>query len=195
MPAGAAISTRIRTSGLLTAIQTTDTDNSDASNTIELAPAQLHVERHTTNEIVIQNATATNKQPTTIAGGTEQNTVITGGSSWNDRIIEIIGGSILTVNLQSLTLTGGNAVDGGGVGGDAALGGGLLIDSGDVSLSNVAVENNRAVGASGAVSHDGYDAEGGGIYLASGALTLTNSAVSRNNALGRAAARAAHRRA
>ena len=70
-------------------------------------------------------------------------TIGASSSSWNDRILQIIGGN-LTVTFQNLTITGGHAVDGGVLGGDAALGGGLLIDGAQVALSNVSVNGNQA---------------------------------------------------
>ncbi len=84
-----------------------------------------------------------------------------------------------------------------------ALGGGLLIDGGNVALSNVAVMNNAASGGAGAdgsvgrsatqayptggpgaAGGAGGNARGGGIYLASGNLTLTNDLIQGNVAQG-----------
>src|SRR6516165_8798180 len=72
--------------GLLSAIQTAD-GNSDASNTIVLAQGTYTLKGAALSEIQIQNRTATNKT-LTIAGQTEQNTGIVGGTGWNDRIFE-----------------------------------------------------------------------------------------------------------
>jgi hypothetical protein len=65
-------------SGLLTAIQASDS-NADASNTIILAPGTYTLSGNTTSEILIQNATTTNKT-LILQGQTEQNTILTGGS-------------------------------------------------------------------------------------------------------------------
>ena len=84
-----------------------------------------------------------------------------------------------------------------------ALGGGLLIDGGNVALSNVALMNDAAsgaVGAGGAVGRSATaghpragpaataapaaTARGGGIYLASGNLTLTGDLIEDNVARG-----------
>jgi hypothetical protein len=175
---------------LLSAIQTADS-NTDASNTIVLAPGTYTLKGNTSSEIQIQNQTTTNKT-LTIEGNTAQNTVIAGGTGWADRIFEIIGGKNLTVDLQNLSIKGGHAVNSGQVGNGSALGGGLLIDSGKVSLSNVAVQSNSAVGANGLAATSGrggtgeaaQSAKGGGIYLASGTLTLKQTTLSGNKAQG-----------
>ena len=91
---------------------------------------------------------------------------------------------------------GGNATNGGILGGDAALGGGLLIDGGTVSLTHVAVKGDEAEGAAGAAGAAGGKAQapgdggagkpgrGGGIYLANGTLVLKDSTISHDLALG-----------
>ncbi len=107
------------------------------------------------------------------------------------------------VKIDGLTITGGLA----------SQGGGLSIDGGTVSLTNVSVINNQAVGPEGAAGsagspgasggrsgygrpHDagpggdggpgsnGGNALGGGIYMAGGSLTLNNDVVSSNVARG-----------
>jgi hypothetical protein len=175
---------------LLSAVQQADR-NGAASNTIVLAPGTYTLKGATPGEILIQNQAATS-ETLTIEGGTQQNTILTGGANWKDRIFEINGGQYLTVNFQNLTISGGNVTNPTG----AAKGGGLLIDSGNVTLKNVAVSGNKAVGtggmagAKGATGQNGGpggpggDAEGGGIYLASGSLTLTKATVSGNSATG-----------
>ena len=59
-----------------------------------------------------------------------------------------------------------------------ALGGGLLNLGGNVSLTNVVVRSNQAVGVLG---HNGL---GGGVYTAAGTLHVTQSILSGNVAQG-----------
>ena len=63
----------------------------------------------------------------------------------------------MTVVFKNLEIKGGRAHDGGSLGGNVALGGGFLIDGGQVTLSHAAVSGQRchrsdgASGAAGAV--------------------------------------------
>ncbi len=88
-----------------------DTSGSEASKTIT---------------IVGQGAGVTVIEPSTDKG-------------FGERVFEIISqsGASLTVNFQNLTIAGGYAANGGILGGNTALGGGLLIDGGTVSMTNV----------------------------------------------------------
>ena len=123
-----------------------------------------------------------------------------GGTS---RVFEIIGDSSLSVVFQSLGIEGGDATDGGFMGLNAAVGGGLLIDGGQVAMSNVALMNNEAAGLSGSNGGSGHsatsanptgaaggaggaggNAQGGGIYLYAGSLTLTHDTIAGNIAQG-----------
>ena len=90
-------------------------------------------------------------------------------------------GSGVTAQLTGLTISNGLA----------AQGGGLFIDGGTVSLTNVTVSNNQAVGANGAAGAagqsgpggaggDGNSGLGGGIYLAGGSLTLNDDTIASN---------------
>ena len=77
-------------------------------------------------------------------------TVLAGSSAtWNTRILEIVGmgGAGVKVVFKDLAIQGGKATDGGVLGGSAALGGGLLVDGGQATLSNVWVSRNDASGA------------------------------------------------
>jgi parallel beta-helix repeat protein len=82
----------------------------------------------------------------------------------NSRVFNILPGTFenpVTVNIDSLTITGGNAGNGGGI----------LTDVFTIlNLMNSAVSNNSAVGP------------GGGIYCSEGEVHLTNSTVSDNSA-------------
>ncbi len=63
--------------------------------------------------------------------------------------MEITAAANITVVFQNLAIAGGDATGGGVLGGKVALGGGLLIDGGTVSMSDVAVRDDRAEGAAG----------------------------------------------
>ena len=67
------------------------------------------------------------------------------------RVMEILStpNASMTVVLQDLGIEHGNATDGGHLGSPDALGGGILVDGGQVTLSGVDVGNNQAVGADG----------------------------------------------
>ncbi len=93
--------------------------------------------------------------------------------------------SDVTATLTGLTISGGWA----------SQGGGLSVDGGTVSLTNVTVINNQAVGtdgAAGAVGQsgpggpggDGSSGLGGGIYLAGGSLSLNDDLIASNVARG-----------
>ena len=87
-------------------------------------------------ELVIDNTTSMPK--TLIISGQSLGppyTEIAGSSSWNSRIFEIVGTGKASVNvlIKDLEITGGKAHDGGVLGGNTALGGGFLIDGGQVT--------------------------------------------------------------
>jgi hypothetical protein len=176
------------TGGLRAAILTADT-NTDTSNTINLLTSTLTVGQ-TGGEFLIQDLPSAAKT-LILSGQGEKNSILTGGPDSQSRIIEIVGNHDLTVQLQNLSIEDGHATNGGNLGGTAALGGGMLIEGANVSLSNVAVTANAAKGANGRTATaaggnggNGQAARGGGIYLASGSLTLSNSTVSNNTAQG-----------
>jgi hypothetical protein len=84
-----------------------------------------------------------------------------------------------------LTLQGGVATDDGSDSASDALGGGILDQGGNVTLSNVIVQNNAANGSTGTSSlKTGASAEGGGIYISGGTLTVTRSIIQNNTARG-----------
>ena len=174
-------------STLLSAIQQADSDG-NPSDTIILSAGTYTLGG---NEIQIVNhpVAATSLF---IQGQTESNTILS--AAHLSRVIGINGNANLTVKLQDLTITNG-AVDS-ATPNVVAQGGGLLIDGGNVALSDVAVSQNAVVGAQGAegaagatgqiggTGGNGGAAQGGGIYLASGNLTLTHSTIFGNTAFG-----------
>ena len=122
----------------------------------------------------------------TIKGAGAGLTIIDGNNL--DRVFDILGG---TVAISKLTIQHGRAL---------VAGGGLLNSGGNVTLTNVDVENNVALGLNGEPGVDGaaigavgnpggsgvigLDAEGGGIMNAFGSLTIKDSSIASNQAFG-----------
>ena len=130
----------------------------------------------TAHALVIQGATDANGHPTTII----EQTVA-------DRVFEI-GipgglGSPAPVTFEDVIIEGGNAQDDGSTGAVAgkstAEGGGILDVGGDVTLTDVVLQNNAADAGTG------VGALGGGIYAGmGGSLTIRSSVVRANGAFG-----------
>ncbi|EPF26444.1 polymorphic outer membrane protein [Treponema socranskii subsp. paredis ATCC 35535] len=89
------------------------------------------------------------------------------------RIFKVTDGKTLT--LEKLTLKGGKA-EKASSGNLNASGGGILLESGIVSLSHVTVSDCKAITTAG------NKGQGGGIYVKSGTLTMDNSILSANTA-------------
>ena len=96
------------------------------------------------------------------------------GHSNSHRIFKVTGGKTLT--LKNLTLKGGRAEKSDSSSPLNASGGGILLESGTVSLSHVTVSECKAMTTAG------NKGQGGGIYVKSGMLTLGNSTLSANEA-------------
>lgn len=112
----------------------------------------------------------------TLEGQNGTNFTLTGNGN---RLFTV--GSSQNVTFKDLTLTGG-AVDGSSTG--TAQGGGLFDDGGTVTLSKVAVQNNKVTQGA---------AEGGGIYVADGStLTIQGGSTIRSNSAVNGTASAAH---
>jgi len=125
---------------------------------------------------------------TTIAGfGADLLTVTGGGPSSNFSVFTI--GDGVTASLSGLTVSGGNATEGGGLfnsgnvtltnatiaSNSADVGGGIFNDSdGTLALTGATITSNAAVDLS----------DGGGGIRNAGTLTVTNSTISNNSALG-----------
>ncbi|MGA2497235.1 MAG: choice-of-anchor Q domain-containing protein, partial [Tepidisphaeraceae bacterium] len=183
---------------LRAAINTAD-GNAFAFNTILLSASTYRVSDTSSGGLVIENSSSLPGKTLTITGQGQSSSIIGSAFNWHDRIFEIegSGGQSLNVIMQNLTIQGGDAQDGGVLGGNDALGGGLLIDDANVRLANVAVQKNEAQGANGytgiaggapgaggAAGGAGKNARGGGIYLASGTLSLFNDTALGNAARG-----------
>ena len=172
--------------------------NGKAFNTVILSASTYDVSNRSAGGLLIQNASSLPSKTLTITGQGQSSTVISSIFNWKDRIFEIVGtgGQSLNVTIENLTIQGGHAINGGILGGDDALGGGLLVDDANVTLTDDLVQNNVAQGAAGAAGiagklgatggagGNGKNARGGGIYVASGMLSLFNDTLSGNAARG-----------
>jgi hypothetical protein len=110
-------------------------------------------------QLLIDNTSGLPSKALTIVGQGESSSVIDAGGT--SRVFEIMGSnSGLLVAFQSLAIEGGDTTNDAGLGlaGNPALGGGLLIDGGTVSLTTVALMNNAANGAAGASGATGQQA-------------------------------------
>jgi hypothetical protein len=99
-----------------------------------------------------------------------------------DRVFQIVNPGT-TVIFKNLIIEGGQAQDPGGSGtqpGEGeADGGGILDDGGNVTLSNVILQNNSADAT------NGFAAKGGGIYVGQGgSLTINDSVIEADGAFG-----------
>jgi hypothetical protein len=118
----------------------------------------------------------------TIQGVGADATVVDAGGI--DRVFQVIGN--VTVVFSNLTITGGRATDDGTAGtasfGTASDGGGILNNGGNVTLNQVLLQGNLAVGGVN-MNGSGTGASGGGIWSNS-TLTINNSTIENNKAMG-----------
>jgi hypothetical protein len=177
-------------------------ENADSNayyyNTIILSSANYVLSDSAAGELLINNSSSLSSKTLTITGQGPASSIIGTDFNWHDRVFEIEGasGKPLNVVFQNLAIEGGNARNGGGVGGNRALGGGLLIEDAAVTLTDVFVDDNQAHGAAGSVGAGGQtgaqggpggdaeNANGGGIYLASGTLSLFGDTLALNDVRG-----------
>jgi hypothetical protein len=186
---------------LRAAISAAESD-ANANDTIQLSAGTYSLTQGGGGEIFIENnATSVPTKTLTIVGQGQSSTTISAdqptiGAGFRD--FEILGSDIVVV-FEDLAITGGRASDGGQYGLPAAVGGGLLIEGGQVRLSNVKVFGNAALGRNGELGAAGTNdtngmnggdggpgsyASGGGIYLYSGRLVLVDSLIGDNAADG-----------
>lgn len=133
----------------------------------------LNIFNSTSHDLVIQGVTDASGKPATIIDQTAA-----------DRVFQIINpGS--TVTFRNVIIENGFTQDDGTTGAAAgsteAQGGGILDDGGNVTLTNVVLQSNKAQASSGK-SREG--AAGGGIYVQAGSLSITNSILRNNRAYG-----------
>ena len=181
----------------------TAADSSNFSNNIIYLEAGTYTLTDTSlgQLVLADTASGVPNKSFTIIGQGPGSTIIkpNQNAGFASRIFQIVSqsGASVTVNFENLTISGGYAVDGGILGGTAALGGGLLIDGGTVSLTNVDLTENVAAGAAGAnggpgkagggaggTGGSGAPGQGGAFYLAGGSLSLNNTKISQNLAFG-----------
>lgn len=145
-------------------------NNHDVSN----SQGDLNI-TSTSHALVIQGAVDASGKPTT-----------TIDAKGIDRVFQISQpgalGSGPTVLFKDVVVTGGDAMDNGVAGTEAgkteAKGGGIMDYGGNVTLSNVVLQSNKAV------SGNGLDAYGGGIYAENASLTIQSSVIQSNGASG-----------
>ena len=165
----------------------------------DLRQAIVQATSGTTNDTITFDSTVFNTPQTITLGGSQLNLTKATGTlaiqgpganllsiSGNNasRVFYLNGGS---ASLLGLTITGGGSV---------AEGAGIYDSDGTVSLTNVNIEDNSAIGPAGTDGlfgqngGPGGNAEGGGIYQTGGILTLNNVAISSNRAAGGAGGQA-----
>jgi hypothetical protein len=140
---------------------------------VESSQGDLNI-LNTKHALVIQGTTDANGKPTTVINQTVADRVF--------QILDLDDGPTPKVTFKDLIIQGGNAQDDGGpgtvAGKSVAQGGGILVDVGNVTLSNVVVQSN--VASAGPT----FSSQGGGIFVGFGTLTLNNSAIQNNAAVG-----------
>jgi hypothetical protein len=92
------------------------------------------------------------------------------------RVLETDAGTDVT--LQDLELTNGL------VKGTLAQGGGILNLGGNLSLNDVVVDHDKALGSVGVSGGTGGSAQGGGLYTGGGSVSILNSKLSNDTAQG-----------
>lgn len=107
----------------------------------------------------------------------------------SDRVFHINAGTGVTVTIEDIRLQSGYANDDGNSASEAR-GGGILLEQGNLTLNNVAVDSCLASGTSGSSGSSGSNggngtsAYGGGIYVAGGTVSLTSCSLNGCGAFG-----------
>lgn len=124
----------------------------------------------------------------TIAGAGVATTFIDANNI--DRAFHVSVGAGVSVTFQNLSIRNGRAVDNGSAGTEARGGGIYAQSSGAITLTNVAFDSCRAMGANGAngamgaSGGAGSPARGGAIYLTGGTLNISGCMFNLSAALG-----------
>ena len=142
--------------------------------TYSLTRPQSGLEDGTDGDLVVNNTIHTlviNGTGTSGPGAT-----MIDASLLEDRVFQLFPGT--NVILNHLIITGGYATDDGVFGEGPARGGAILDNGNSLTLNNVWVVGNRAIGA------PGEDAQGGGIYSSGGKLAIYRSTIATNQASG-----------
>ncbi|MGH7173212.1 MAG: choice-of-anchor Q domain-containing protein [Gemmataceae bacterium] len=133
---------------------------------IVLAPGAYNLK----HELTISNPT----DQVTIEGDTSADTIIKAGGGQRAFLLENAN-----IAFQNLTIENGVARDDGtGNPNTPAEGGGILEKGGIVALTNVVLQDNKAMG------NPAQGAEGGGVYVSGGSLNITSSTFQNNKAVG-----------
>ena len=181
---------------LRTAIGAAD-GNSDASNTIYLAPGPYYLDNTAAGQLDIRNtSTLATKQLNIVGTGLPTEIEPSQSVNWETRIMQISGANISVV-MSNVGIFDGNALDAGSSTEHGAVGGGMLIVGARVSLYSVSMSNNTASGADGERGSEGRDsgqqggtgtpgggAMGGGIYLENGTLILDQCSITNDSVEG-----------
>src|SRR4030095_4931108 len=99
----------------------------------------------------------------------------------NVRVFQIGSGGV--VRLKGLTLTDGFHRGATGAPATAGMGGGILVEQGQLYATDCSFVGNTAVGGAG-VEFPGAPARGGAIYITQGTLRLTNCSLMLNTSRG-----------
>ncbi len=152
--------------------------------TLTLANASGHEQANASGDL---NITSTGHvlviEGTTDAQGHPKTTI---EQTVADRVFQIVNASKVT--FKDLIIEDGQAVDDGTSGATAdssnTLGGGILDDGGNVTLTNVVLQKNSAEPEASPANGIAFDADGGGIYVGQGGLlTIQSSTIQANKAL------------
>ncbi len=158
--------------------------------TIVLEPGTYQLSNTSAASLLIENTGTSSAKTITIKGAGENQTYIVPiiPQGWTSSILSVLGtpNGPVSVNIEGLTIEDGLASNGGIAGKNAGVGGAILIDGGNVMLSNVGLVNDRAVGQVGLTpvhaprrqagykGGAGTPAAGGALYMAGGTLTLNS---------------------
>jgi hypothetical protein len=141
-------------------------ENANASGDLDITKSS--------NNLVIRAATSA---AVTISGG------------FNDRVFHI-NASGATISIEGISIVNGLAYDDGS-GLSEARGGGILLEQGSLTLTDVSMSSNYAAGISGSsgsfgggAGGNGAAARGGAIYVAGGSLQIDASNITNNLAFG-----------
>lgn len=123
----------------------------------------------------------------TIRAATGAAVTISGG--FNDRVFHVNAPGA-TISIEGITIINGLAYDDGS-GFSEARGGGILLEQGSLTLTDVSMSSNYAAGFSGSsgsfgggTGGNGAAGRGGAIYVAAGSLQIDASNISNNLAFG-----------
>jgi hypothetical protein len=142
-------------------------DHTPGSDTIALRPGIYTLTRIGTGAATGDTGALIVQGDVTIKGaGAGTTKVLANGLS--DHVFHVLGGN---VHFSGLTISGGTAVKGGGI----------LVDSGNVSITNCVLSSNVAAGK------DGSAGQGGALYQETGTLNVVKTTIAGNQAIGSAA--------